>query len=231
MGNNYIEQKSLVPVISKAKFDDVAAEFLGDYYPEALARPMPVPIVDIARKMGLRVITNHRLSEDFSIFGQMCFTSGLATIYDKDEDEYRDIRVRRGTMLIDPDTINLRNVGCMKNTVAHECVHWYKHRNYHLYERGIGETPKLTNRCPVEEKDDRFREEWTDIDWMEWQANAIAPRILMPKQTFIKAIGDILFDWTWEKTPEWWVVNKVAELYEVSKQSAWIRLHELENMI
>lgn len=34
MGNNYIEQKSLVPVISKAKFDDVAAEFLGDYYPE-----------------------------------------------------------------------------------------------------------------------------------------------------------------------------------------------------
>ena len=49
MGNNYIEQKSLVPVISKAKFDDVAAEFLGDYYPEALARPMPVPIVDIAK--------------------------------------------------------------------------------------------------------------------------------------------------------------------------------------
>ena len=53
----------------------------------------------------------------------------------------------------------------------------------------------------------------------------------MPKQTFIKAIGDILFDSTWEKTPEWWVVNKVAELYEVSKQSAWIRLHELEIMI
>lgn len=80
MGNNYIKQKSLVPMISKAKFDDVAAEFLGDYYPEALAKPMPVPIVDIARKMGLRVITNHRLSEDFSIFGQMCFTSGLATM-------------------------------------------------------------------------------------------------------------------------------------------------------
>lgn len=66
---------------------------------------------------------------------------------------------------------------------------------------------------------------------MEWQANAIASTILMPKQTFIKAIGDILYDSTWEKTPEWWVVNKVAELYEVSKQSAWIRLHELEIMI
>ena len=36
---------------------------------------------------------------------------------------------------------------------------------------------------------------------MEWQANAIASTILMPKQTFIKAIGNILFDSTFPSCP------------------------------
>jgi hypothetical protein len=94
---------NLVPLIRKAQFDDEATAFLIKYCPEAIETPMAVPIADIARnKMGLKVITDVRLSEDFSVFGQMCFTDGLATIYDKDEDEYRYINVDRGTMFVDP---------------------------------------------------------------------------------------------------------------------------------
>ncbi len=192
MGNNYIEQKSLVPVISKSQFDSVATEFLTEYCPEALLKPMAVPIVDIAKKkMGLRIIAEYRLSEDFSIYGQICFTSGMIPIYDRDEDEYRDIKVRRGTILIDPDTLRERNIGCLHNTVAHECVHWYKHRNYHLYNSGTGNQKAIAYRYPIIKRDERFQEEWDDIDWMEWQANGIAPRILMPIQTFETAVNEI----------------------------------------
>lgn len=78
MGSNYIERKSLVPVIPKYKFDDVATEFLEKYCPEALKKPLPVPILDIAKKkMGLRIVADFHLSEDFSVYGQMCFTSGI----------------------------------------------------------------------------------------------------------------------------------------------------------
>lgn len=64
----------LAPCISKAEFDGEAVAFLGRYYPEALETPMAVPIEDVARhRMGLRIV-ERRLTEDFSILGQMCFT-------------------------------------------------------------------------------------------------------------------------------------------------------------
>jgi len=232
MGHNIVEETPLVPVISKAQFDDVAREFLNEYFPQALEAPMRVPIVDIAKnKIGLKVITEYRLSEDFSIYGQICFTSGLATIYDRDEDEYRDLKVRRGTVFIDPDTLRERNIGCMHNTVAHECVHWYKHRNYYLYNNGKDVKRSIAFRCPTEEKDESFQRKWHNEDWMEWQANGIAPRILMPKEMFIRSAdsfireGHELFD---DSLPFWWVQNKLAELFDVSKQSAGIRMRELD---
>lgn len=74
---------SNAPHISRNDFDKEAIEFLERYYPEALQSPMAVPILEIARKrMGLRVV-ERRLSEDFSVLGQMCFTSGIEEIYVK----------------------------------------------------------------------------------------------------------------------------------------------------
>ena len=70
--SSIVDETPLVPVIHKSEFDDVAAEFLTAYCPEALETPMPVPIMKIARKkLGLIVCTKYRLSEDFSILGQM----------------------------------------------------------------------------------------------------------------------------------------------------------------
>lgn len=229
--SSIVDSTPLVHWYSKEKLDDVANEFLKEYCPDALKQPMAVPIMDIATmKMGLRVFTQYRLSEDFSILGQMCFTSGLVTIYDKDEDEYRDMKVRRGTMLIDPDTYLKRNTGCFNNTVAHECFHWYKHRNYHLYSKALGKENTTAFRCPVEEKNVNYHDDWDDEDWMEWQANNAAPRILMPKKTFIGAANEIIEQGHvayGSLLQTWWVTAKLAELYDVSKQSAGIRLDEL----
>jgi hypothetical protein len=108
----------LVPRYAKTDFDDVATEFLAQYYPKALENPMPVPIRDVVmKKMGLRIREWH-LTEDLSVYGQMCFTSGLVEIYLPETEEYREIKVRWGTMIIDPDTLNQRNIGCQNNTIA-----------------------------------------------------------------------------------------------------------------
>lgn len=226
-----------VPRISKVEFDNEATSFLNEYCPEALKSPMAVPIKEIAKdKLGLTVI-ERRLTEDFSVLGQMCFTGGLTEIYDRDNDEYQEIKVRSGTMIIDPDTLIRRNLGSMRNTVSHECFHWVKHRNYHIMQGVIDGRTAVAFRCPSDAKNETFKGKWTDEDWMEWQASGIAPRILMPKQT----VGIAFERFKLESRnnpfiaanlmpPTCWIIEQMAALYQVSKQSAEIRLKELGHL-
>lgn len=228
---------NLVPFIGKNEFDNEATAFLTRYCPEALDTPMAIPIRTIAeQKMGLTILES-RLTEDFSIFGQMCFTGGVAEIYNRDEDEYREITVKQGTMIIDPDTLLQRNLGCMNNTITHESFHWFKHRNYHILQSVIDGKRSVAFRCPSKLKNENLKKVWTDEDWMEWQTNGIAPKILMPKQT----VGAVFAHFTTACTSDplvkaklipaaRWIIEHVADFYNVSKQSAEIRLKELGHL-
>ncbi len=225
---------NLVPVIYKSQFDDEATQFLERFCPEALQTPMAIPIMMIAKdSMGLTVLTQ-KLSEDLRTLGQMCFTSGLVEIYDPDEDEYREIEVQKGTMIIDPDTFFERNLGCMNNTVAHECFHWHRHRNYHIVQNLIAGNKSVAFRCPVNQKDERFKDKWTDEDWMEWQASGIAPKILMPREPFRVMVERFLQESRCNPfiaadlmPPTSWVIDQLSDYFKVSKTSVRIRLGEL----
>jgi len=225
--------ESNVPHICKTDFDNEAVEFLEKYYPEALERPLAVPIADVARhRMGLRIVEK-RLSEDFSILGQMCFTSGLTEIYDKENDEYKEVKARYGTIIIDPDTISKRNEGCKNNTIAHECFHWHKHRDYYIATSVRMPKKSVKQHCSCEAKDESVIESWTDEDWLDWQARGVAPRILMPYAPFCEKVEELLeqYDSFQATRKRWlslygWVVNGAASFFKVSKQSAQIRLSE-----
>lgn len=65
---------NIVPVIYKSDLDAVAEEFLHQYYPEALLNPTKVPITAIAESMGLIIIQSSRITNDFSIFGEIFFS-------------------------------------------------------------------------------------------------------------------------------------------------------------
>jgi len=223
----------LVPQISKSNFDDEANVFLQKFYPDALITPMAVPITYVARHMmGLRVVERH-LTEDFSILGQMCFTSGFTEIYDKENDEYKLVKVRYGTMIIDPDTISKRNNGCKNNTIAHECFHWHKHRDYYIAESNHTSDLLIKHRCDYKASSEFAQSKWTDEDWMEWQARGIAPRILMPRDSFITMVERFLNERNvgnniYKKSDSLnnWLINSLATFFQVSKKSAEIRLEE-----
>ena len=232
MPSNYIDNLSLVPHIKKEHLDDVAKVFLIDTCREALEHPMPIPIMQIARKeLKLRVLTDYRLSENMSILGMCCFTNGVVDIYDKDEDEFREMVVRAGTILIDPDTYFMRNLGCFDNTLAHECVHWHDHRFYHFAMAAKEKAMAVACRCPVEQKSEDTQNTWTDEDWMEWQASSLAPRILMPKQTFPQQIDvikrDIVRVEGLHHLADRAIIKRAADFFKVSVQSATIRVEEL----
>lgn len=89
----------LVPIISCEQFEDEAEKFLTRYYPEALEKPMRVPIETIASDMKLQVIEDIPLSDDLTYFGTIIFDNGNVL------DKHRKITIRnakRGTVYLDP---------------------------------------------------------------------------------------------------------------------------------
>lgn len=142
-----------IPMMARTDYDGEATAFLQDNCPEVLSSPMVTPIKEIIHdKMKLDLVADKRLSDDFTLFGQICFLPGVILYYDDEKDEYRDYVVHNATIFVDPDTLFYRNMGCVRGTMAHEAFHWYKHLLY-ARARNILEgdvcMPFVANKCPV----------------------------------------------------------------------------------
>lgn len=226
--------KSIVPIIYRKDLDKEATAFLERYYPEALESPVCVPIEDIAReKLGLNVIQGYRITDNFSIFGQICFSPGKVKIYDlfKTTEEGRE--VPRGTILIDAYTYWQRNIGCVNNTIAHEVYHWHRHRLYAAIKHILRNEKFIACRCPADMSYPDDKDEWTDEQRMEWQANNLAPRILMPIQTFTTKVDELYQQYRFDRSDTSTmlmtltsIADDLAKFYGVSRQSALIRMTE-----
>lgn len=155
--------KSIVPIIYSNDLDKEVTAFLERYYPEALVEPMRVPIEEIAKeKLDLNVIQGYRITDDFTIFGQICFSPETLKIYDLFKTSEKEQEVPRGTILIDAYTYWQRNSGCVNNTIAHEVYHWHRHRLYATIEHILQDKKFIAYRCPAEMSCPYDNEEWTD---------------------------------------------------------------------
>ena len=211
--------QTLIPYIPPAEYDNVAKEFLEDYCPEALLTPRAIPIEEVAKTMGLTVRYDICLSEEADIYGMTIFTDGAVEIYDPKEELYDTQKFNRKTVLIDPKAVEKTNLGCKHNTLAHECVHWYKHRMYYRMQKYTA--PRMARYCKC--RIDQLPYSSDEENIMESQATGIAPRILMPRNTFIEAAGK--YDMKYGRE-NWGAIYGLADLFDVSKQSVMIRLEE-----
>ncbi|MDT8900240.1 ImmA/IrrE family metallo-endopeptidase [Anaeroselena agilis] len=225
---------NIVPIICKNQLETEATRFLERYCPEALQIPMAVPIEKIVKeKMGLNILHGNRLTDDFSLFGQICFSQGSVKVYDLLTDTCQEVEVERGTILIDAYTFWERNIGCVNNTIAHEAFHWHRHRVYAAIKSILRGEKLIACRCPTSSKGEKQDDSWTDEDSMEWQASQIAPRILMPIETAAVKIKELLDMYGYspgsaDKTEILeCVIDELASFYKVSKQSAKIRMIDL----
>ncbi len=227
-GNNLSEY--LVPIISKGQLDDVAAAFLEKFYPEALTAPMAVPPYVVAERMGLEVKEVH-ITKNCSVFGQVYFSDSEVQYYNTDASQYQTLQVERGTILVDPNVYFMRNVGSMNNTIIHECVHWDLHKKFFELEKLYNQEARVIS-CQVQEGS-RPEKNRSPLDWMEWQANALAPRILMPAKQTRQKIDELI-----EKNKRALQTDNMAEVmesvvfelsdfFDVSRQAAKIRMIDL----
>lgn len=176
-------------------------------------------------------LQGYRISDDFSIFGEICFSEGPIEAFDLFKSKKYTLDVRRGTILIDAYTFWERNLGCVKNTIAHEVFHWYRHRMYAAIKQILRKEKLIACRCPAEEVYPSSGDTWTDEQLMEWQANSIAPRILMPIDTFRQKVNELYSVYDYESSPIkpavlTCIADDLASFYGVSRQSALIRMME-----
>ena len=211
--------RSLAPYIPATEYDNVAEAFLECYYPEGLQSPRAIPILDVARnKMGIDV-QFVSLSEEFDVYGLTVFEDGNVEVYNPEEGLYEAKFFKRKTILIDPEAYKRTNVGCVNNTIAHECVHWYKHRLFFLKQQFT--LPRQAKFCRCRENQLSIIDR--ELEILENQANGIAPRILMPKSCFLEAANAIgVYDSRVNESQ----LNELADLFQVSKKSVAIRIKE-----
>jgi len=225
--------ENFVPIISKAQMDAEARAFLSRNYPPALAEPTPVPIQKIASSLGLDIQTSYMLSEDFSFFGEISFSDTNTKVFDAESGAVQNIDVARGTILIDSAIVREHQASCENFTIAHEVVHWEKHKLFADIKRLIYGKAYTAHRCAKPhsiswDSDER----WTDEEWLEWHANGIGARIIMPKETIPAKIAEVSAacpeDIKSDKAEYYiTIISELARFYGVSRQTARRRLHDI----
>lgn len=211
-------------------FDEEAEAFLTKYEcTEAITKPMPVPIWDIIKKMSLEVIQTECLSHDHSVQGAIVFDDGIIDVYDWNAQEYLGYEVHSGMVFVEAC---IDDVGHINDILAHECFHWYKHRNFFTYNRThYSDDSGFAFRCEKTKMGTSNETlSYTDEERMEWQARTIAPKILMPKKAASQLLQQLIersegFVNRSEATEL--MIEEFAETFKVSKQSAAIRMGEL----
>lgn len=181
--------QNLVSYMYEEDVERHAEDFLKRNFPKALLQPMALPVEEIAKSMGMEM---YYAPLGDKIFGKTYFGEETVTVYESIlEREKHEITTRPGTMLINPNVFFMYNIGTANNTIIHECVHWDRHRRAFELQRLL-ECGSSHISCEIVETYDGILEDSPALKWMEWQANQLAPRILMPANMTKRIYVDFL---------------------------------------
>ncbi|MBS4761157.1 ImmA/IrrE family metallo-endopeptidase [Carnobacteriaceae bacterium zg-ZUI252] len=219
---------SLVPIISKEQLENIAKDILTEHYPSVLEQPSFLDPMELLNQLSLSM-EQCTITEDGSIFGRCFFEDTVTKIFNVNENKYIDKNVTARTILVDPKASFLYNKGVINSTIVHECVHWILHRKAFALAKLYNHS--LSNiSCEVTGGISGQNAE--SINWMEWQANSLTPKLQMPKEMFLKKAKEIemrlrreykLFDDLEVIEP---LIDELALFFGVSRIAAKIRLVE-----
>ena len=219
---------NFVPIISSNTLEIVAEQILSIYQPTMLETPRALDVKKLLSLLDVELI-ERKLSKDNSILGEIVFKDMKINIFEE-SDKPSAIDVSKGTIIVDPTIKDLRNLGSYNNTVVHELVHWILHRNYQEC-RMIVDSNANTSFIDANPEFTALR--WTDIEWMEWHANSIAPRLLMPKKTTKQKVNELFTEYSLKYSEDLktnmfeQVIDDIADFFQVSRLAAKIRLQQL----
>lgn len=222
----------MIPYISTDDLEDIADEFFERYCADAIYNAWELPYGHIMRKMGIQAVES---TLPDSVFGRMYFKPTIIKYWQnyyplpKTEIERE---VPAGTLVVNRQHHFLGNFGSALNTIAHELVHWDLHQKFFEVLALLDEN---ANQLSCEAVPEIPSENMTGIEkaiwWAEWQANNLAPRVVMPRTIFLDALQECYDD---NFSPVFYqgehletALEKVAEMFGVSRYEAKVRAIQL----
>lgn len=228
----------LVPYISSDQLEDIADDFTQFFYEDATYTGWGSPLKKILSEMEL---TWYLADLPAGEMGRMYFR-------EKEEDyevwsripermvpkieKVHDV-ITPGTMLISKEHYFINGYGSRADTISHEVVHWDKHKLFfEILSLLNGDEKSLCCGAePVGSPDGLegiAKARW----WAEWQANALAPRYLMPRwifePEFLQRVEKYAHDEYLSRGEQLeYAMREVAEVFEVSPFEVKLRALQL----
>ena len=223
----------LIPYVYTSDLENIADTFFERYCEDAIYYAWQLPYNHIMQKMGISAVES---TLPDNVFGRIYFKPTRIKYWRKyypmfPEKEYED-EVPAGTMVINKKHHFLGNFGSALNTIAHELVHWDMHRKFFEILALLDEDANQLS-CeviPAIPNDDMTGVQKA-IWWAEWQANNLAPRIVMPRVLFLDVLQECYDDnfrpvfFSGQHLEE--ALEKTAECFGVSKYEAKVRAIQL----
>ncbi|MBQ7550806.1 MAG: hypothetical protein IJT04_04695 [Bacteroidales bacterium] len=187
----------LLPYIYAEDLENIADDFTAFYCHDAVYDGWQMPVGHILREMDIKYYKADLPVEEF---GRMYFRPATELVEERhfyphfyDTAESVEKEIKPGTMLISKNRSFMGNVGSPLNTIAHKIIHWENHQKFFeiLALLNQDET-KLSCKVTPDVSPHTLQGIEKAIWWAEWQANALAPRILMPRVLFDDIFPKIL---------------------------------------
>lgn len=230
-----------VPILSHKDIELDAEMFIRDFDPEALSNPKEVNIEEFAEfYLGL-IPEYNNLTHCGLILGRMVFNdSNKVPVYDAEAKRAEYIFARRGTVMID-NTL-LTDEHRFRSTMGHESGHWIYHQSFFYRDPNqlvlfdnLEQTSTACRKTDIEggeaTQSNGRKSLCSDHDWLEHQAKYFSAAILMPRTAMRQVCGDKeLRKRLCEDFPGFeleMLAGRVAELFNVSSESAKIRIKQL----
>ena len=243
----------LIPIIPKADMEQEAERVLRkNKMGFAVDNCCRVAAMKLARNMRLTVI-DVRLSKGRRIRGELYLHDATVKYY-KDDGTEAYMEVKAGTILYDSVACGTKER--IEETIIHECIHYEEHFLFYKLQREYNDSiaflacmdPRYANDTPEDAYEQWLEDESTGepdlddaagarkkrsgVEWAEWQARELTPRVKMPGTQTKAKIESLIGRYSryqHNSPAELYarIIPELARFYGVSWTTAKIRMIEL----
>ncbi|WP_418419516.1 ImmA/IrrE family metallo-endopeptidase [Blautia sp.] len=226
-----------VPILTKEEIDILGERLIYDFCPEAMKKPQAID-VDLFAQDYLGMEQDYQYLSHCGLYlGMMVFQDAdNIIVFNPEKKEAEYIHADAGTIIIDTSLLEVGQEKRYRFTMGHEAAgHAVLHGPYFsqrieslsLFDK---EEPLIQCRTDVNQIELKRSSSWTNRDWMEWQANAMAAAFLMPRSMVRKTIKDINLSNSNLKSRDAHYVKRVSDIFDVSIAAAICRLKDLKEI-
>lgn len=226
-----------VPILTKEEIDILGERLVFDFFPEAMKNPQAID-VDLFAQDYLGMEQDYQYLSHCGLYlGMMVFQDAdNIIVFNPEKKEAEYIYADAGTIIIDNSLLEEGQEKRYRFTMGDEAAgHAVLHGPYFaqqaeslsLFDK---EEPLIQCRTDVNQIELKKSNTWTNRDWMEWQANAMAAAFLMPRSMVRKMIKEINSSNSHLKSRDANYVKMVSDTFDVSIAAAIRRLKDLKEI-